>query len=252
MRKKSLLIGVAFSALIAAPAIAADLSRPVYRPPPPVVVPVWSWTGCYFGGHIGGLWATKDWSNVGPGFPIGSFGSHDTDGFLGGIQGGCDYQFAGGFVIGIQADYAWTNADSSSVSVLRPNVDIRSNIDSLGSATARLGYGWDRFLGYVKGGAAWEWDNYALVNNVTGVAFAETGDRRRIGWTVGVGGEYAFANWVSAFVEYNYYDFGTRDIQFNSGHVFDIGDTKSVVRAGLNFRFGPWGGWGKAPVAARY
>ena len=72
MRKKSLLIGVAFSALIAAPAIAADLSRPVYRPPPPVVVPVWSWTGCYFGGHIGGLWATKDWSNVGPGFPIGS------------------------------------------------------------------------------------------------------------------------------------------------------------------------------------
>ena len=61
-----------------------------------------------------------------------SFGSHDTDGFLGGIQGGCDYQFAGGFVIGIQADYAWTNADSSSVSVLRPDVDIRSNIDSLG------------------------------------------------------------------------------------------------------------------------
>jgi hypothetical protein len=29
----------------------------------------------------------------------------------------------------------------------------------------------------------------------------------------------------------------------------DINETKSVVRAGFNFRFG---GWGKTPVAARY
>ena len=58
--KKFLIMGAAISVLTTAPAVAADLGRPapVYRPPPPVVR-VWSWTGCYIGGHIGGLWATR-------------------------------------------------------------------------------------------------------------------------------------------------------------------------------------------------
>ena len=76
-----------------------------------------SWTGCYIGGHIGGLWAKKDWTNRDPLLaPLGtSFGSHDADSWLGGVQAGCDYQFAGGFVIGIQGDYAWTDAEGSNV-----------------------------------------------------------------------------------------------------------------------------------------
>ena len=42
------------------------------------------------------------------------------------------------------------------------NVDVvdgtrdQSRVRSLGTVTARLGYSWDRWLGYVKGGAAWE------------------------------------------------------------------------------------------------
>lgn len=80
----------------------------------------------------------------------------------------------------------------------------------------------------------------------------------RSGWTVGVGGEYAFTDFVSAFVEYNYYNFGTRNVDFPSfvveGVTIDastrgIKETKSVARAGLNFRLG---GWGKTPVAAKY
>jgi outer membrane immunogenic protein len=251
--KRLFIASVALAALITAPAIAADLRRPpppVYRAPPPVV-PIWTWTGCYVGGHIGGLWATKDWTDATPGsidFGL-AIASHDVDGWLGGVQAGCDYQFAGGFVIGIQADYAWVDADGTSIGLLEPNVDFRSSIDSLGSATVRLGYAWDRFLGYVKGGAAWEWDNHDLFHNVALVTLAESGDRRRIGWTVGIGGEYAFTNYLSGFVEYNYYDFDTRDIAFSNGGIADIKETKSVVKAGLNFRFGPWG---KAPVAARY
>ena len=112
-----------------------------------------------------------------------------------------------------------------------------------------FGYAWDRFLGYVKGGAAWEWDNHDFFHNVVQVTLAESGDRRRIGWTVGIGGEYAFTDYLSAFVEYNYYDFDTRDIAFTFGSIVDIDETKSVVKAGLNFRFG---GWSTYPVAARY
>ncbi len=48
--KKLLLGTVAIVALAGGSAGAADL--PVYKAPPPIV-PVWNWTGCYIGGHVG-------------------------------------------------------------------------------------------------------------------------------------------------------------------------------------------------------
>ena len=57
----------------------------------------------------------------------------------------------------------------------------------------------------------------------------------------------------SGFVEYSYYDFGTAQINFTPQVAglrpafVDVTETKSVVRAGLNWRFGGWA----APVAAR-
>ena len=58
--KKILLAGVALSALIAGPAMAADLPvrAPAYKAPPPVIT-YYSWTGCYVGGHVGGVWVTQ-------------------------------------------------------------------------------------------------------------------------------------------------------------------------------------------------
>src|SRR5262245_64664346 len=67
---------------------------PVYKAPPPAA-PVWSWSGCYLGGHAGGLWATqKDWIVRTPGgdFFGQSLGQHDEHSFVGGAQAGCDYQ----------------------------------------------------------------------------------------------------------------------------------------------------------------
>jgi outer membrane immunogenic protein len=246
--KKPFLASVALAALITAPAIAADLRRPVYPPPAPqptVVIPIqiWTWTGCYVGGHVGGLWAGKEFVDA----ALAESGDHDVNGWLGGVQAGCDYQFAGRWVIGIQGDYAWTNAEASHVSLLDPSLTIQTRIESLASVAGRLGYAWDRFLGYVKGGAAWERDNFNVFNNVTLATLAVSGDRR--GWTVGVGGEYAFTDYLAGFVEYNYYDFGSRDITFSNGGILDINATKNVVKAGLNFRFG---GWGKYPVTVRY
>jgi hypothetical protein len=45
------------------------------------------------------------------GGPFFGEADHDVSGWLGGVQAGCDYQFAGGWVIGIQSDYAWTDAE---------------------------------------------------------------------------------------------------------------------------------------------
>jgi outer membrane immunogenic protein len=239
----ALLASTALFAGLAHNASAADMRVP-YRPPAPPPAPVYfNWSGCYVGGHIGGVWTHKDWIVRDPRFASfgQSDGSHDADGFLGGVQGGCDYQFAGGWVIGIAGDYAWTDARGSHFSPLFPGFINHTKVDSLASVTGRLGYGWDRFLGYVKGGGAWERDKYDFSN---GFLIGRLHDTRS-GWTIGVGGEYAFTNFVTGFIEYNYYDFGNRDLTFvqNNGgtFIYGIDETKHVVKAGLNFRFGGYG-----------
>ena len=100
MRK--ILLGAAGLVALTVPAICADMRAPLYKAPP-APAPLWSWTGCYIGGHAGGVWATqKDWTVKTPGgaFYGQSLGEHEADGSLGGVQAGCDYQFAGGFLIG--------------------------------------------------------------------------------------------------------------------------------------------------------
>ena len=257
--KKILLTSVALAAL-AAPAAAADLAvrpAPAYKAPPPIVY--YSWSGCYIGGNGGGVWVNKDFALdnvVGP-FGGGVFfnnaiglGSHTASSGIGGVQAGCNYQVPGsGWVFGIQGDYDWMSAQADHVDPFLGLTTIHSKAKSLASVTGRVGYAWDRFLGYVKGGGAWEQDDYAwfvTANPGIGITASET----RGGWTVGVGGEYAFTDWITGFIEYDYYGFGTRTVGFPviGGVVanLDIKENKSVVKAGINFKFGP------GPVVARY
>jgi outer membrane immunogenic protein len=126
----------------------------------------------------------------------------------------------------------------------------QTDIRSLASVTGRVGYAWDRLLGYVKGGGAWERDEYTVFDAATRT-IQGTARETRGGWTVGVGGEMAFTDWLSGFVEYNYYDFGSRRNTFITpgGATFGIADIKehkSVVKVGLNLR------WGSGPVVAKY
>src|SRR5438876_8537115 len=108
LMKKALLGSVALAALaFCGPAWAADMPRkaPVAPPAAAPAAPVVTWTGCYVGGNIGGGWALKDWANPSSDFDGGGPGPRGTaalGGFVGGGQIGCDYQFSGSWVIGIQ------------------------------------------------------------------------------------------------------------------------------------------------------
>ena len=121
------------------------------------VVPVWQWTGCYGGGHAGSLRVPqKEWINWTPG---GAFygellGGHTANSWFGGVQAGCDYQFAGGWAIGIQGDYAWPDVEGHHDSAHQFGVAYHSHVKSLATVTGRLGYAWGRVLGYIKGGGA--------------------------------------------------------------------------------------------------
>ena len=241
---RTLLIGTAALIALASAAVAADM-RTVLPKAPAIAAPAWSWTGCYAGGYAGGLWTSKtDWIVRTPGgaFFGQSLGGHDAASWIGGVQAGCDYQFAGRFVLGIQGDYAWTDAVGRHASAREIGVAYHSKTEALTSVTGRVGYAFDRLLGYVKGGGAWERDQYRATTIILGTAY--TARTTRSGWTVGVGAEYAFTDFLSGFVEYNYYDFGARRIGLTPQVAglrpafVEIGDTTSVVRAGLNVRFG--------------
>jgi len=279
--RKILVIGIAGAACIAiAPANAADLGprRPVYKAPPPAMVPApaFSWTGCYIGGNIGYGWGRDEVSipniaetaGVPPeqvaGLTVPSV-TGDTKGVVGGGQAGCNYQFAPNWVIGIEGDgeAADIKGDvSESVPFANPlppfgvvaiTGTAHAQTDWIASVTGRLGWAWDRVLLYAKGGAAWAGDKYSVNIPIFGenLSTSET----RLGWTIGGGVEWAFWNNWSAKVEYDFYDFGTRDISlsgtftggpttFNPGPItvsgINIKETISTVKFGINYRFWPY------------
>jgi outer membrane immunogenic protein len=229
---------VVSAALFAASLGAAGAADMAIKAPPLAPAPVYSWMGCYIGANGGGLWAHKVWTG-----PLGlTLADHHADGGLIGVQGGCDYEAPNHFVIGLQGSYDWSNASGSSVNTDTTHT-YTTHIPGLASVTGRVGYDFNRILGYVKGGAAWERDGYStsiLANGVIDSSASQT----RSGYTLGLGGEYAFTNWLSGFVEYDYYNFGTRIVGLNhidaaSPTMDRIRETKNVVMAGVNVR---WGG----------
>ena len=90
------------------------------------------------------------------------------------------------------------------------NFNVRT--DFLASITARVGYAWDSWLFYGKGGVAWAGDNYSAADLLG--TFDFEGLETRIGWTAGAGVEWALWNNWSVKLEYDYYGFGTRSVTF--------------------------------------
>ena len=255
---KKLLLGSAALAVLAicGPAWAADMPRkaPAATPAVAPAAPAVTWTGCYVGGNMGGGWALKDWANpstdlVDDGGP-GDRGTAALGGFVGGGQIGCDYQFAGSWVVGIQGMFDGADLKGDIFDSVDSNLDLTTRIDWFATVTGRLGYALiPTGLLYVKGGVAWVRDRHAVLDQSLGVT-VERADSTRTGWTAGVGFEYMFLpNW-SAFVEYDYMGFGTKTVPFTApdssfSESWDIRQNVQAVLVGLNFRFN----FGKAPAA---
>src|SRR2546429_7571800 len=102
--RKIVLGSIALAALMAGPAMAADLARPVYKaaPPPP---PLFSWTGFYLGVHVGSAWGTKEEPLTLLGGAIINQNNYAINGFLGGGQVGFNYQ-VGPVVWGVEAQFS--------------------------------------------------------------------------------------------------------------------------------------------------
>jgi len=235
--RTNLLLSAAIAALTG-PAFAADLPARMPVKAPVVAAPVFIWTGCYVGAHIGGGFGqTKLTDTTGFVTFAGSGPTINTSGFLGGGQVGCNYQFSPSWVVGAEGEFSASDikGDSSFLDAGFFPATAHAKTDWLTSATARLGYTWDRWLVYAKGGAAWAHDKFEWAE---AGFFDATATESRTGWTVGAGIEWAFApNW-STRLEYDYYDFGTLTVTDSvSGFSVDSKNTIHTVKAGVNYRF---------------
>jgi outer membrane immunogenic protein len=187
----ALIVAAGALSVLAGAASAADLPTRKGPPVAPVYIPpAFTWTGFYVGVNAGGAFTDNNNNNTilpfgavpvnGTFFPAVSNGGNRS-GFIGGIQGGYNYQFTpgAGFVVGVEADIDWMDiGHNNNNGLLFTNFTVpqfpgtvfspsglaasthNNNNQWNGTVRLRAGYGWDRFLVYATGGLA-----YASIRN---------------------------------------------------------------------------------------
>jgi outer membrane immunogenic protein len=254
---------VAFASVGAAGA--ADLPVKV----PPMAPVAYSWTGCYVGISGGGAWGQNH--PTGPNTSLEYAPTFNVNGFVGGGQAGCNWQFAGSWAVGVEGDFSWSNKAGAVLDSTLPPAGLGNGIFVTGmqekylwTARGRFGPTLDRGWVYLTGGVAGaRVEGSVDATGWTGspafpatLAGVYTENQNRTGATIGVGLEYAaFLPNVSIKAEYLYVRFSNATY-FSSNPVpgfpgfipaRNLSLDDNILRVGLNYKFG----WGE-PLVARY
>ena len=270
------LLAVASIVLGTASAHAADLAAQYTKAP--VMAPAYNWTGFYVGGNVGGQWGNADLNTSTIWTPAGYFAASSVPAInTVGAQGVNSSSVTGGFtagynwqvnhaVLGLEGDINYFGFKGSATgSALYPccaptgfTVSSQVSADWLATIRGRIGFlATPNWLIYATGGAAIADVKGNFNFTDTFAAATESGAIRdtRVGWTAGLGGEYAVGNGWSLKAEYLYVDLGRASMISNNlvvgaavpaqtfTHSFDI--KSNIVRVGVNYKFG-------GPVVARY
>jgi outer membrane immunogenic protein len=237
---------------------------------PIAAAPAFSWTGCYIGVEGGYAWGrSKHQGTFAPGFgTVGDFTPFfNVTGGLAGGEFGCNAQIGNSiWVMGAESDISWTSKKGSSAEGGLGAVLVGSTLWQdetrekwISTSRVRIGPSWGPLWGYITGGFA-SARVEARVTNAIGLQFSD--QHTLFGWTAGVGVEYAWFNNWSVKVEYLYARFENRsffDIPPSitalpgCGGAFGVAAPCTrgslnlddhIVRVGLNWRFGGFGGYG--------
>lgn len=279
--KKLAFVLCSATALISAPALAADLRMPVKAPPVAFAPVGMNWSGFYIGGFVGGAFADGDAVSS---EPCSATACYNTtlaaavdnryrlrSSFIGGGTVGFNWQAPGSvWVFGLEGEGGYLSLRRTVLDVNAPVVggvqalngfDTTRIGDAYGVLAGRIGVAFDRVLLYGKGGVAFVSKHYDFTDTCTvapcGPATLSLGrNTTQVTWAAGAGLEYAFTpNW-SLKGEYLY--LATRESFSVSGAVVGGPAAGTIVtvnhtdpgvhtaKIGLNYRFG--GG----PVVASY
>jgi outer membrane immunogenic protein len=263
----------AIAALIYTRASAADMPLKATPIPPQI----YSWSGCYVGGTIGGAFGRSSYS----GDPAGDFltpepigepsiipnlaaittGALDPSSAIGGGEVGCNWQI-NSFVIGLEGDFSSWNL--SKLSVLNGPGDPEAPGTTLTATTSedshwlatvrpRLGVALSNWLFYGTGGVAFSRAAFSQSVFFSASGSVMTGSTASIltGWTAGAGVEYGITpNWLLK-AEYLFVDFPSQHLTESNPAFPTFFATASnrlsasIFRVGLDYKFG-------APIVFNY
>lgn len=229
-------------ALFAGAASAADLAPQAVEPVAPAYTP-YNWSGPYIGLHAGYGWGREDdnqshlFSENGPP-PQNPADKFNMNGFVGGAHAGYNYQIDQ-FVIGGEADIDYTDLKGSHLySYSGGGVTGRLQMKSewQGSLRVRAGYAIDNILLYATGGVAFANGKLSDHGQSFGTSYGSSSSNTHIGWTVGLGAEYAFTqNWIGR-AEVRYSNFQKKGYETANGRV-KAGWNQTTATLGVSYKF---------------
>jgi len=236
--RKLLWGSMAALALMAAPAVAADLSvAPIYKALP---APPSNWTGTYLGLSAGGVWGDAQiYSGVTGLVETPWF---DLRGGLVGITAGTQVQ-NGNWVLGFEGDASAVSKSGSAFQVPPGGVGFSHEVKERWLATyrGRIGVANDNWLFYATAGGAIA----SLQQNITAPSGVQVSDANwHWGWSAGAGVEVKINNDWSAKLEYLYVGLQDKSY-FNPSPNPAVQNDQRVrvddhtVRVGVNYKL-PW------------
>src|SRR5262249_48219301 len=148
-------------------------------------------------------------------------------GVVGGGQIGANYEFAP-WVVGIEGSWDASGIQGNTLigttTPAFPQERFTSQAQWFAALTGRVGYAANDWLFYAKGGGAWMKTRYtedlltaAAANTPPGVTAAtQVLTDTRTGFTVGVGIEFGLVENITGKIEYDFYDFGSKNYNFSA------------------------------------
>ena len=255
--KRILLGSMALAAMIAGPAVAADMPVKVKAPPPVVL---YDWSGAYVGFNIGGVWADVD--RFYPQAIGGALSATSrTEDVIYGFHAGAQWQW-GQWILGVETSLsAGFREMQGSVALPTPpfaaDTSAYNKITNLFTVGPRLGFAWDRWMIYGTGGYASADIKGQYTFTSTGVQRfpAFHGQARHDGWFAGGGLEYMVHKGALVDVifgaEYLHFDVQEKNtFCFNpscnpaNAEDYRSSATGDIVRARLTIKTQGYGWWG--------
>lgn len=209
----------------------------------------YDWSGFYAGVNAGYAWGETEGTDINGWLDFPDYKSSltaDGDGLTAGGQLGYNMQ-SDSLVFGVEADLSYLDVSGSETSSIASDNHVVSDDGYLGTLRARLGFAADRLLIYGTGGLAAGDTGSKWVDDGGASQFVLSADSQW-GWVAGGGIEYASTDSFSVKAEYLYYDLGTDKLHYSGGPPawctpfgegcdFELKNTGSIIRLGVNFHF---------------